>query len=139
MKKKIIYLAGPLFTHAELEFNLKIRDMLVEKDFEVFLPQEDTPDEKKEHDRHNQACIFQHCVMGIDRSDLVVAVLDGADVDSGTAWEIGYAYAKGKPVIGFRTDFRELSNGNVNLMIEVAAKALARTEKELMEVMEKFR
>lgn len=139
MKKKIIYLAGPLFTHAELEFNLKLRDMLVEKDFEVFLPQEDSADKKEEHDRQNQAYIFQRCVMGIDKSDLVVAVLDGVDVDSGTAWEIGYAYAKGKPVIGLRTDFRELSNGTVNLMIEVAVKALARTEKEFMEVMEEFR
>lgn len=36
------------------------------------------------------------------------AVLDGVDVDSGTAWEIGYAYARGKPIIGLRTDFMSL-------------------------------
>ena len=34
----------------------------------------------------------------IDACDVVVALLDGAQVDDGTAWEIGYAYAKGKPV-----------------------------------------
>ena len=46
-------------------------------------------------------------------------MLDGVDVDSGTAWEIGYAYAKGKPVFGLRTDFRTLGiEGTVNLMIE---------------------
>ena len=53
---------------------------------------------------YDQEYIFMKCVEGVDASDLVVAVLDGVDVDSGTAWEIGYAYAKGKPVIGLRTD-----------------------------------
>jgi nucleoside 2-deoxyribosyltransferase len=38
--------------------------------------------------------------------DAVVAVLDGVDVDSGTASEIGFAYALGKRVYGLRTDFR---------------------------------
>lgn len=138
-EKKTIYLAGPLFTHAELEFNRKLRDMLQEKGFAVFLPQEDAEDVKKEHERQNQEYIFQRCVEGVDGSDFVVAVLDGVDVDSGTAWEIGYAYAKAKPIIGLRTDFRELSNGIVNLMIEVSAKTLVRNEEELLEALEKFR
>ncbi|MEA2370683.1 MAG: hypothetical protein QOH12_1077 [Solirubrobacteraceae bacterium] len=42
----------------------------------------------------------------IDRCDGVLAVLDGVDVDSGTAAEIGYAGARGKPVVGLRTDLR---------------------------------
>lgn len=57
----------------------------------------------------------------IDISDAVFAVLDGVDVDSGTAAEIGYAFAKGKRVYGLRTDFR-LAGDNlgstVNLQIE---------------------
>ncbi|WP_440954785.1 nucleoside 2-deoxyribosyltransferase [Methanosarcina sp. Mfa9] len=137
-EKKTIYLAGPLFTQAELEFNRKLRDMLLKKGFAVFLPQEDAEDAKKEHERQNQKYIFQRCVEGVDDSDFVVAVLDGVDVDSGTAWEIGYAYAKGKVIIGLRTDFRELSNGIVNLMIEVSADTLARNEEELLETVEKF-
>ena len=32
---------------------------------------------------------------------VVVALVDGAQVDDGTAWEIGYACAMGIPVIGF--------------------------------------
>jgi len=138
-RKKTIYLAGPLFTHAELEFNRKLKDLLEGQGFSVFFPQEDAEDAKIEHDRHNQALIFKHCVEGVDISDLVVAVLDGVDVDSGTAWEIGYAYAKGKPVLGLRTDFRELSNGVVNLMIELAVEALARDEEELVKALEKYR
>ncbi|MCA9832486.1 MAG: nucleoside 2-deoxyribosyltransferase [Thermomicrobiales bacterium] len=57
----------------------------------------------------------------IDRSDAVFAVLDGVDVDSGTAAEIGYAFGTGKKVYGIRTDFR-LAGDNlgstVNLQIE---------------------
>jgi nucleoside 2-deoxyribosyltransferase len=57
----------------------------------------------------------------IDHCDALVAVLDGADVDSGTAAEIGYAFARGKPIIGYRGDVR-LSADNegavVNLQVE---------------------
>jgi len=56
----------------------------------------------------------------IDRCDAVLAVLDGTDVDSGTAAEIGYAAARAKPIVGLRTDLR-LSGENpaavVNLQV----------------------
>jgi nucleoside 2-deoxyribosyltransferase len=58
---------------------------------------------------------------GIDGADMVFAVLDGTDVDSGTAAEIGYAFAKGKPIIGYRGDFRLSSDNDgsiVNLQVE---------------------
>jgi nucleoside 2-deoxyribosyltransferase len=57
----------------------------------------------------------------IDAADAVVAVLDGTDVDSGTAAEIGYAFAREKLIVGYRGDFR-LSADNegsiVNLQVE---------------------
>jgi nucleoside 2-deoxyribosyltransferase len=57
----------------------------------------------------------------IEACDVVFAVLDGVDVDSGTAAEIGYAFARGKPILGYRGDFR-LSADNegsiVNLQVE---------------------
>ena len=43
------------------------------------------------------------------------------DVDSGTAAEIGYACARGKPILGYRGDFRlaaENEGGRVNLQVE---------------------
>jgi nucleoside 2-deoxyribosyltransferase len=42
----------------------------------------------------------------IRQADMLVAVLDGIDVDSGTAGEMGFAYGLGKPVFGLRTDWR---------------------------------
>ena len=57
----------------------------------------------------------------IDASAGVLACLDGQDVDSGTAAEIGYAHARGKLVVGLRTDTRlcaDNEGGWVNLMVE---------------------
>lgn len=57
----------------------------------------------------------------IDECDAVLAVLDGNDVDSGTAAEIGYAAAKHKPVVGLRCDHRVTGDNEatlVNLQVE---------------------
>lgn len=57
----------------------------------------------------------------IKSCDLVVAVLDGTDVDSGTAAEIGYAAGIGKAIEGYRGDFRLASDNDgstVNLQVE---------------------
>jgi nucleoside 2-deoxyribosyltransferase len=114
---KTIYLAAPLFSEAECDFNRKLKNELHSLGFKVFLPQEDS---NNVHDKINrQMIIFNKNLAGIENSDILVSIIDGADVDSGTAWEIGYAFAKGKPVIGLRTDFRSLGiEGTVNLMIE---------------------
>jgi nucleoside 2-deoxyribosyltransferase len=98
MKK--IYLAGPLFSKAEQDFNRSLRNSLCNDGFEVFLPQEECEGLLGEK-------IFLKCKGGIDSSDIVLAILDGADADSGTCWECGYAFATGKQIIAVRTDFRE--------------------------------
>lgn len=114
---KTVYLAAPLFSEAECDFNRKLRDELISAGFIVFLPQEDSNNVKDISDR--QKIIFNKNLKGIENSDIIVAVIDGADIDSGTAWEIGFAFAKAKPVLGLRTDFRTLGiEGTVNLMIE---------------------
>ena len=62
----------------------------------------------------------------------MVAVCDGADTDSGTAWEIGYAVAQGIPVIALATDRRRPENGRrVNLMIQESAQVVGTMEEVL--------
>jgi len=77
--------------------------------------------EKRDAWRSLNAEIGRNNCAAIDRCDAVFAVLDGVDVDSGSAAEIGYAFAKGKPILGYRGDFR-LSADNegavVNLQVE---------------------
>lgn len=65
-------------------------------------------------------------VAAINECDALVAILDGVDVDSGTASEIGYAFAKGKQIIGYRNDFRaagESAKLVVNLQVEFFIRA----------------
>jgi len=57
----------------------------------------------------------------IEQARGVFAVLDGVDVDSGTAAEIGFAAARGLPVVGLRTDWRRTGDNDgctVNLQVE---------------------
>jgi nucleoside 2-deoxyribosyltransferase len=72
------------------------------------------------------AVIGGNNVSAIEACDLVVAVLDGADVDSGTAAEIGFAYGRGKRVLGYRGDFRLTADNEgaiVNLQVEYFIRA----------------
>ena len=112
-----IYLAGPLFTAAELQFNKELKLLLEKIGHKVWLPQEKEPRTK------TAKAIFLEDVKGIDWADIVVANMDGADPDSGTCWECGYAYRR-KPVVVFRTDFRVDKNiklGPYNLMMWASA------------------
>ncbi len=134
---KTVYLAAPLFTEAELDFNRKLRDEIKKAGLYVFLPQEDSNNIKDEKNR--QKIIFDKNLAAIDKADILVAVVDGSDVDSGTSWEIGYAYALGKPVLGLRTDFRTLGiEGTVNLMIERSV-ALCSSVPELLARLKNFK
>jgi nucleoside 2-deoxyribosyltransferase len=116
----MIYLAGPLFTTAEKDFNHCLAGEIKKRTgLPVFLPQEECgklsrPDE-----------IFRACLHGINQSKIVVAILDGPDADSGTCFESGYAYARGMPVIGVRTDFRQCGDdGGLNLMLSKSCNEL---------------
>jgi nucleoside 2-deoxyribosyltransferase len=93
-----IYFAGPLFSAAELDWNATLAAALRSAGHEVFLPQEQEPGK-------DAAGIFTTDVGGIDWADVLVAIMDGADPDSGTCWEVGYAYRK-KPIVLVRTDMR---------------------------------
>jgi nucleoside 2-deoxyribosyltransferase len=95
-----IYLAGPLFTTAERAWNEALAARLEAAGHEVFVP-------------HLHAAvvntadaIFRKDLAGVDWADAIVAIMDGPDPDSGTAWECGYAYGVGKPVVLIRTDMR---------------------------------
>src|ERR1700674_4765569 len=58
---------------------------------------------------------------GIARADAVLAVLDGLDMDSGTAAEIGFAAGLGKPIVGLRLDTRLAGDNEaaaVNIQVE---------------------
>ena len=129
-----VYLAAPLFSDAERAYNTQIADLLRENFFEVYLPQ-DTGDDSDTRKREEQKRLFSLNKKAIEDADIIIAVIDGADADSGTAWEMGYAFAKGKRVIALRTDFRRMGiNEQVNLMLELSATVVTSGEALLDEI-----
>jgi len=113
-----VYLAAPLFSEAEKTFNLMISDLLTSHFFLVYLPQ-DVGDDNHCRDGEEHKKIFESHINALDSTDLLVSVIDGADADSGTSWEMGYAYRRGIPVYAVRTDFRIAGHNElVNLMLE---------------------
>jgi len=124
--RRKIYLAAPLFSDAERNYNILFRDFLAANGYPVYLPQETGEGiEGPERDRG----IFESHLAALDRAPCMVAVCDGADTDSGTAWEIGYACAREIPVIALSTDRRRPEDGRrVNLMIQESAEVVGTME-----------
>ena len=85
--------------------------------------------------------IFSRCKTELETTDILVALLDGSQVDDGTAWESGYFCARrreGSHLIGIRTDFRNAGDtpfSRVNVMIEAACDEIARTSQELYQIL----
>ena len=95
-----LYYAGPLFSAAQRAWNAELAAALRGAGHEVCLPQ----DQEK---GKTAARIFATDVAGLDWAEAIVAIADGSDPDSGTAWEVGYGFGK-KPIVMVRTDFRRL-------------------------------
>ncbi|MDI6642712.1 MAG: nucleoside 2-deoxyribosyltransferase [Candidatus Hodarchaeaceae archaeon] len=125
-----IFIAGPLFSQAEREFNLKVDQFLKKHGFETFLSQRDVGllwEHVRKRGRRACRVIYKGDLRGLEEADAVVAILDGPDVDSGTAFEVGYACARGKPVIGLKTDMRVFTKEEeVNNMLAQGVQALVR-------------
>ena len=129
-----VYLAAPLFSEAEREYNRVIAGLLKENLFCVFLPQENG-DISAARDEQAHLRIFEQNKRALHDADMVVAIIDGADADSGTAWEMGYASALSIPVIALRTDFRQVGQEElVNLMLEQSA-VIVKDKEELRKVL----
>ena len=132
MKK--IYLAGfDVFAPDARQRGAKMKMMCAEKGFAGLYPFDNEAD--------NAQDIFAGNCGLIDQADIVIANLNpfrGAEPDSGTCFEAGYAFAKGKTVYGYVSDARTLreklgeadENGfsvenfglPLNLMLSCAAK-----------------
>ncbi len=123
-----IYLASPLFSEGERRYNTYLAEVLRKNFFSVYLPQElDDTSEARREDRERM--IYDKNLSELKKADIVVGVIDGSDVDSGTSWEMGYAFACGKRVIALRTDFRKFSESErVNLMLEMGAEVVSNVD-----------
>ena len=88
-----VYFAGPdVFSRSYGVFKEKVAAMCAELGLEPLFPGDEVTGT-------DPAAIFRDNLALIDRADAVVANLNpfrGAEPDSGTVFELGYAYARGK-------------------------------------------
>lgn len=110
----LAYIAGPLFNEKEREFLEDINGLCRAIGMSTYLPSQDGGLLNQDNDNE----VFQMDIKALNKANIVIASLNGTDVDSGTSFELGYAFAKGKKLFGLHTDFRTFSpTSEVNLMI----------------------
>ncbi|MEN8765664.1 nucleoside 2-deoxyribosyltransferase [Wenyingzhuangia sp.] len=113
---KNIYIAGPLFNVHEKKYLEEIAAVLEGAGYDCFLPHRDQtgidPDELKDNNmsQSTKDIIFKTDIDALDNADLVIALVSGQDIDSGTASEIGYMYANKKPIIAITAWERRYRN-----------------------------
>lgn len=143
MTKKI-YIAGPLFSEAELEFNKKLDVFLRRIGLDTFLPQRDgylLADLMSQGASKEKALdiIFNKDLEQIKNCDLVLLILDGRVPDEGACVEVGLAYAYDKECVGFKSDSRSLMGNMDNPLLVGALKGrVARSFSELESFLEDF-
>ncbi len=134
-----VYIASPMFSSGELAFNAELATAL-EVRHTVFLPQRDGLRMSELIATHSadaaSVLVFAEDRGAIEACDVVVAVLDGASVDPGVAWEMGYAFALGKPIIGLNTDLRSFASFGMNPMISQPLVCCCRSTTEVLHLLD---
>src|ERR1035438_7860841 len=93
----LAYIAAPLFSDAERSYNEELRALL-SKHVTCYLPQRDgivlahAVDDGADRE-HTASMVFSADIAALRSAHVVIAVLDGSEVDAGVAVEIGVAWA----------------------------------------------
>lgn len=116
------YLANGLFSIGDRLVNEMIAKEVRKKipNIELYVPQEnDDINDKQSY--ADSLLIAQADSQKLLESDFLIAVIDGVEIDSGVAAEIGFFSSLKKPIYGLYTDVRQLGRDN-NLKIEALIK-----------------
>lgn len=132
-----LYLASPLFNKMELDYNKSLKESLSPV-FNVFLPQEDglllrdLIDSGVSQDVAARI-IFEADLEAMNNSDIILAVLHGAHIDEGVAFELGYCFSRGKKCIALQEDVRQALPFGNNPMISQSCEIIFKEKKSLFE------
>ena len=107
------YLANGLFSLGDRRFNEFIAESIREAlpGIDLYVPQENDSINNKSVYASSQE-ITKADLERLVESDFLVAIIDGVEIDSGVSAEIGYASAKGIPVLALYTDVRQQGTDN---------------------------
>lgn len=98
--KKTVFINSTLAPLMAQRFNEELVKIVKKEGFEVHLPQRVMPPNTS----IPAIRIMKENIKAIEKCDVMLSVLD--HVGLGVAFEIGYAIAKNKVLIAFRTDFQ---------------------------------
>jgi len=131
-KQKVrVYCAGPLFNDKERLEMQEIASALEAEGLETFLPQRDGLEMSRCVDlllekgfmRGEASEILSEAIFALDvyqvleGCNMLIANLNGRVPDEGTVAEAAMAWARGKPVVGFKADSRTLIGGADNPLV----------------------
>lgn len=123
MDRMVIYWAAPCFTQAERIWNRLCAEELRGKGYVVILPQDEASRFITDENADFRA-LAKNCYSQVLESNVLVAILDGPDPDSGVSMESGFKIKDGGLVIGVRTDFRVSEDGQLNAMFRLFNKII---------------
>lgn len=137
---KTIYIAAPMFSKAELNYNEEIASAIEQLGYNVFLPQRAgykmvelleimSPKAAKKK-------IFSKDFNAIKDSDIIVIILDGRSIDEGACIELGIGFALGKTCYGLKTDPRTMMNGHINPMVSECLINICTSLDDLLSILE---
>lgn len=119
LKNLKVYLASGWFTPEQLRSRNLIRDYLKNDNIKFFNPEEDCPIKLSAGSSlSDKQKVFDEDVRAIDECDVVI--VNTADMDTGTVFEYGYAYAK-KKIIVYYNDVEADQSKKRNLMLAMSA------------------
>ena len=112
MKREKLYIAGPMcFYEDGYPRWYVMRDRARVKGFDVTMPSDGELDLSHEDLRKNGDAIFENCARCMNESTAILCNLEfyrGADVDGGSVYEVGMAYARGAHCYGYTRDKRPM-------------------------------
>jgi nucleoside 2-deoxyribosyltransferase len=112
-----IYFAGPLFTPYERDYISTCARMLREHGIDPFVPHESPKIELPNDTRSRAKRCFDNDFGGINGANAMLAIINGTEVDDGTACEIGIFYAlmqrdpTKKGIVALHDDYRTQDGG----------------------------
>ncbi|KGP93230.1 nucleoside 2-deoxyribosyltransferase [Pontibacillus chungwhensis BH030062] len=126
-----VFLAGPFFNEEERNRVREIAEILQDiKGLEVFIPMKNQFKPLEFGEERWRKAVFSNDVIHILESDVMIAIHDSGDKpypDSGTMWEMGFAYANRIPIIVYTE-----KDTVMNLMIAESGRAYVHSLEDLI-------
>ena len=131
------YLAAPFFNQNERYIYARVIDYLRNAEhLDLYVPQEHTVEDAWNLSNSAWAWeVFKEDVRALDEAKVVYVLNFGMYSDSGTAWEAGYAYAKGKRIVNILVNQKDnvyslMMIGGANRLVNVEFDDVALEEVE---------